>query len=137
MSLTYENKCFVCGTENRNGLRLSFNIDKIEKTLRTTFVPSETYQGWDGIVHGGILSTLLDEAVAKLAYELGFEALTARLTVTFRKAAKIGKQLAVFGEITRVTPRIIEGASRITDTSQNLIAEGEVRLLRVPRLPVS
>jgi len=131
MSLTSENKCFVCGTENRGGLRLSFDIDKGEKTLRTTFVPSATYQGWDGIVHGGILSTLLDEAVAKLAFELGFDAVTTRLTVTFRKAAEIGKPLSVFGEITRITPRVIDGVSRITAASQALVAEGKVRLLRV------
>jgi len=134
MSLSSENKCFVCGTQNKGGLRLSFDIDKTEKTLRTTFVPSATYQGWTGIVHGGILSTLLDEAVAKLAFELGFDAVTTHLTVTFRKAAEIGKPLSVFGEITHITPRVIDGVSRITNTSQNLVAEGKVRLLRISDL---
>jgi len=65
--------CFVCGENNPNGLRLNFKIDKVKQTLKTTFIASPTFQGWDGIVHGGIISTLLDEAMAKLIYELGYQ----------------------------------------------------------------
>ena len=51
---------------------MTFEIDKEKKTLKTTFVGSPVYQGYDGILHGGIISALLDEAMAKLSYELGY-----------------------------------------------------------------
>ncbi len=95
---TYGN-CFVCGEKNSGGLRLCFEINPERKTLKTTFVASPTYQGWDGLVHGGIISTLLDEAMAKLVYELGYEAVTASLEVRFKKPAPIFKPLLVHGEI--------------------------------------
>jgi len=134
VKLKSENKCFVCGMDNPGGLRLQFDINEKNQTLRTRFVPPEVYQGWDGIVHGGILSTLLDEAVAKLAYELGYDAVTAKLTVTFRRPAKVNQPLEVFGRLERVTSRVIEGRSRIEDSDGNLVAEGEARLIRVSRV---
>ena len=120
--------------DNPGGLRLHFDIDKTDKSLKTRFVPPEVYQGWDGIVHGGILSTLLDEAVAKLAYELGYDAVTTRLTVTFRKPAKVNRPLFVSGKLERVTSRLIEGRSRIEDEAGNLVAEGQARLIRASRV---
>jgi uncharacterized protein (TIGR00369 family) len=120
--------------DNPGGLRLQFDIDEKNQTLRTRFVPPEVCQGWDGIVHGGILSTLLDEAVAKLAYELGYDAVTAKLTVTFRRPAKVNQPLEVFGKLERITSRAIEGRSRIEDSDGNLVAEGEARLIRVSRV---
>jgi acyl-coenzyme A thioesterase PaaI-like protein len=73
--------CFVYGENNPNGLRLNFEIDPEKQVLKTTFVASPTFQGWDGIVHVGIISTLLDEAMAKLVYELGYQAVTALLEI--------------------------------------------------------
>lgn len=131
MNFTSENKCFVCGTDNPGGLHLTFQIDPENRSLRTTFVPPDIYQGWDGIVHGGILSTLLDEAVAKLAYELGYNAVTVKLTVTFRRPARVHKPLRVFGQLGRITSRVIEGQSKIEDETGNIVAEGRARLIRV------
>ena len=85
MKLETGGYCFVCGKNNPNGLRLSFEIDKEKQILKTTFVASPTYQGWDGIVHGGILCTLLDEAMANLVYELGYQAVTASIEIRFKK----------------------------------------------------
>ena len=119
--------------DNPGGLRLRFKIDPGEKTLRTTFVPSDVYQGWDGIVHGGILSTLLDEAVAKLAYELGYDAVTAKLSITFRKPAKVNRPLFVFGKLEKITSRLIEGSARIEDAEGDMVAEGTARLIVLNR----
>ncbi len=131
MKLKSENKCFVCGSDNPGGLHLHFEIDERNRCLRTTFIPPDIYQGWDGIVHGGILSTLLDEAVAKLAYELGYDIVTVKLNVTFRRPARIRQPLHVFGQLDRVTSRLIEGSSRIEDGSGRLVAEGQARLIRI------
>ncbi len=126
---TYGN-CFVCGKNNPNGLRLNFEIDQEKKTLRTTFVASPTFQGWDGIVHGGIISTLLDEAMAKLVYELGYQSVTASLEIKFKKPAPILEPLLVHGEITEVNRRLIRAKARVTKEDGTILAEGRSSLLR-------
>jgi uncharacterized protein (TIGR00369 family) len=124
MKLESNGNCFVCGKNNPNGLRLSFEIDKEKQTLRTTFVASPTYQGWDGIVHGGILSTLLDEAMANLVYELGYQAVTASIEIRFKKPAPILKPLLVYGEVTEVSKRLIRAKAHIAEEDGAILATG-------------
>jgi uncharacterized protein (TIGR00369 family) len=126
---TYGN-CFVCGEKNPNGLRLNFKIDKERQTLQTTFIASPTFQGWDGIVHGGIISTLLDEAMAKLVYELGYPAVTAALEVRFKNPAPILQSLSIHGEIVEVKKRLIKAKSRVVKEDGTLLAEGKSTFIR-------
>ena len=123
-------KCFVCGEKNPGGLRLSFKVDKEKKTLTTTFVGNPVYQGYDGILHGGIISTLLDEAMAELSYELGYQAVTASLEVRFKHPAPILKPLHVSGEITEVTPRLVKARAQIVDEKGTILATGTSTLMR-------
>ena len=124
MKLETNGNCFVCGENNPNGLRLSFEIDKEKQTLKTTFVASPTFQGWDGIVHGGILGTLLDEAMAKLVYELGYQAVTASIEIKFKKPAPILEPLLVYGEVTEVSRRLIRAKARIAKNDGTILAVG-------------
>lgn len=126
---TYGN-CFVCGKNNPGGLQLSFEIDKERQTLKTTFVATPTFQGWDGIVHGGIISTLLDEAMAKLVYELGYQSVTASLEIKFKKPAPILEPLLVYGEITEVNRRVVRAKARVTKENGTLLAEGKSTFIR-------
>ncbi|HYA90571.1 MAG TPA: PaaI family thioesterase [Thermodesulfobacteriota bacterium] len=120
---TYGN-CFVCGMNNPNGLRLSFEIDEERQTLKSTFIASPTFQGWDGIVHGGIVSTLLDEAMAKLIYELGYQAVTVSLEIRFKKPAPIFEPLSIYGEITEVSKRLIRAKAHIANKDGTILATG-------------
>jgi len=130
MKLETNGNCFVCGKNNPNGLRLSFEIDKEKQTLKTTFVASPTYQGWDGIVHGGILSTLLDEAMANLVYELGYQAVTASIEIRFKKPAPILKPLLIFGELTEVSKRLIRAKAHIAQEDGAILATGTSTFMR-------
>jgi uncharacterized protein (TIGR00369 family) len=120
---TYGN-CFVCGENNPGGLRLNFDIDSEHQTLKTTFIASPTFQGWDGIVHGGIISTLLDEAMAKLVYELGFQAVTASLVIKFKNPAPILEPLSVYGEIMEVNKRLIRAKAHVAKEDGTILATG-------------
>ena len=124
MKLESNGNCFVCGKNNPNGLQLSFEINKEKQTLKTTFVASPTYQGWDGVVHGGILSTLLDEAMANLIYELGYQAVTASIEIRFKKPAPILKPLLVYGEVTEVSKRLIRAKAHIAQEDGAILATG-------------
>ncbi len=125
--------CFVCGEKNAGGLRLSFQIDKEKKTLKTIFVGGPVYQGFDGILHGGIISTLLDEAMAKLVYELGYQAVTASLEIRFKNPVPILKPLHVLGEITEITPRLIRAKARMVNEEGTVLAAGTSTLVRQRR----
>ena len=126
---TNEN-CFVCGKNNPNGLQLSFEIDKEKQTLTSTFIASPTFQGWDGLVHGGIISTLLDEAMAKLVYELGYEAVTASLEIRFKKPVPILEPLNIYGEITEVNKRLIKAKSHVAKKDGTILATGTSTCLK-------
>jgi len=122
--------CFVCGENNVGGLKLKFEIDKEHQTLKTTFVANPTLQGWDGLVHGGIISTLLDEAMAKLSYELGYNTVTVSLEIRFKKPAPILEPLLVYGEISEVNKRLVKAKARVTKEDGTILAEGKSTLLR-------
>ncbi len=94
-------RCYVCGKENPVGLGVDFEINREQRSISAKFTPSDNHQGYEGIVHGGILSTLLDEAMAKLTVSLGIPAVTAEMTVTFKAPAAPGDELLVSGRITR------------------------------------
>ena len=129
IAATYD-ECFVCGKKNPGGLRLSFQIDREKQTMKTTFIASPVFQGYDGIVHGGILSTLLDEVMTKLSFELGYHTVTGSLEVKFRKPAPILKPLLVYGEITEAKGRIVKAKAHISREDGTILATGTSVLVR-------
>jgi uncharacterized protein (TIGR00369 family) len=126
---TYGN-CFVCGENNLGGLRLRFEIDKERQTLRTVFVASPVFQGFDGVVHGGIISTLIDEAMAKLSYELGYNTVTVSLEIRFKKPAPILEPLLVYGEILEASKRLVKAKARVVKEDGTILAEGKSTLMK-------
>ncbi len=112
MTLEAAGSCFVCGERNPAGLRLRFEVDRAARTLRTTCRLPDVYQSWEGILHGGLVATLLDEAMGKLAQELGHPALTASLDVRFRRPARVGESITVEAAIDSLDRRIIRARAR-------------------------
>jgi uncharacterized protein (TIGR00369 family) len=130
MKIGYYGYCWICGEKNKGGLQLKFDLNKSTKSIQTNFISAETYQGYDGIVHGGILAALLDEAMAKLAFELGYNAITAMLNVRFKNPAKVKERLTIRGEITQVNRRLVFAKATIQREDGTLIAEGDSKLVR-------
>mgnify|MGYP001585919655 CR=1 FL=1 len=123
-------RCYVCGKKNPLGLSVDFKIDTDARAIRAEFTPFDEHQGYEGIVHGGILSSLLDEAMAKLAYSLGIPAVTAEITVKFKARAAPGDKLLVSGRLVQETKRLILAEARI-DRGPVVIAEATGKLLRI------
>jgi uncharacterized protein (TIGR00369 family) len=121
--------CYVCGKKNPLGLGVDFEIDRQARAIRANFRPSEDHQGYESIVHGGILSSLLDEAMAKLAYSLGIPAVTAEITVKFKAPAAPGDELHVSGRLIEETKKLILAEATIT-RGPVVIAEAKGKLLR-------
>ena len=107
------NMCFACGQKNPIGLKLNFAWDG--KTARAEFTPNKLHQGWSGLVHGGIISCILDEAMSYAALFEGVSSLTARMETRLRRPVPIDKPLVITGSLTKKTRRLVE-------------AKGELRL---------
>ncbi len=86
--------CFGCGKENEAGLRLDFELLE-DGRLETRFTPRDIHGGWERVFHGGLMVTLLDEAMLAHLYMNGVDAATAALEVRFREAAPLGDELLV------------------------------------------
>ena len=106
ITLEDDHFCFACGCDNKEGLDIQWIVKG--KTTYAEFVPKRKFQGWKGIVHGGIIATLLDEAMTRLAWVASGGALTAEMRVRFLMPAKIGEKLFVFGEIARENRKLVE-----------------------------
>ena len=89
-----EEYCFACGKENPIGLHLEFNFDG-EKLTTTKILPRE-FQGYERISHGGIVTTLMDEAMSKFVQmKYHKEGLTGRLEVRFHHPTPTEKILKI------------------------------------------
>jgi uncharacterized protein (TIGR00369 family) len=113
--------CFACGQKNPIGLKLDFNWDGQE--VSAEFTPGEFHQGWAGLVHGGIMSCLLDEAMSYAALYSGANSLTARMQVRFKRPLPINEKLTVIGSVTRKTRRIVETKAELKMADGTSVAE--------------
>jgi len=124
MEVKNDDYCFACGARNPIGLKLRFDVDAAARTAVATFTPRPEHQGYADITHGGILATVLDEAMMKLCRDLGIPAVTARLEVEFKRPATPGETLTVRGWIDADRGRIIETRAEITASDGTLVARG-------------
>lgn len=131
MKLEDDNYCFVCGKKNPIGLKLNFKIDRESKTIQTEFTPTKPYQGYKDIVHGGIISTILDEAMVKLAIGLGMTVVTVDMGIRFKKPLLVGERITVSAALLDESKKIIEARAEAVKDDGILVAEGEARLMRV------
>jgi len=129
MNLSDDGYCFVCGPKNPIGLKLDFSFDG--KTIKTEFVPQKEHQGYADIVHGGIVSTLLDEVMVKLAIELGMPAVTAQMDIRLRKAVKVGEKLTFTAEIQENTSKLIIASAKAETDNGVVVADAKGKLVKI------
>jgi acyl-coenzyme A thioesterase PaaI-like protein len=105
--------CFACGTLNTHGLHLDLHVERGRSWVELTY--EGRFQGWDGIAHGGILATILDEVMAWALVGEDDWGLTARLAIDFKQPVKVGQRIRAEGWITRSRRRIVDTEATVTD----------------------
>ncbi len=120
-----EGFCFGCGRNNPIGLKLSFI--KNGDTIRTEFTPDKTHQGWPGLLHGGILGTLLDEAMSNIVYATGNTCLTASIDIRIRQPIKVEVPLVITARITRHRKKLIETEGQVCLKDGTVVAESTAK----------
>ena len=114
-------RCFACGELNDHGLHLELHTDASGCWTELTLGP--TFQGWDGVAHGGILCTILDEVMAWSVIGRDTWGVTARMTVEFRHPVEIGRRLRAEGTVTEASRRLLRTEGRLLDaTTGELLA---------------
>lgn len=126
---TDDGHCFVCGPKNPIGLNLDFSFNG--KTITTEFVPLKEHQGYMNIVHGGIIATLLDEVMVKLAIELGMPAVTAQMDIRLKKAMKIGRKITVSAEIRSKTRKLLHAYAKAVTDDGVIVADAQGKLVTI------
>jgi acyl-coenzyme A thioesterase PaaI-like protein len=131
MDLIDEGMCFICGKRNPIGLKADFDIDKRNLRLTGRFTPRREHEGYRGIMHGGLASALLDEAMVKLLWEAGIPAVSASLNIRLLKPVKVGEQLTIKGWVKEDKGRIILTSAEIRDAAGGLLAQADGKCVRI------
>ncbi len=122
--------CFVCGKDNPKGLHISFSPDS-DNRISAGWVPDTACEGLQGIVHGGIVSAVLDEAMAKAVIGAGIQALTCDLQVRFRRPVIAGQSLEISGWLVSRDRRRVRTEATISDSEGGELAHGWATFLAI------
>jgi len=99
-------RCFVCGPDNPRGLQVRYTLGP-DGATEAEWTPTASWEGFQGIIHGGIVATVLDEAMSKAVAATGCEALTGELRVRYRRHVSTGEPLRIRGWIVKRAKRLI------------------------------
>jgi uncharacterized protein (TIGR00369 family) len=123
------NKCFGCGGDNAGGMKLTFEQDNVNRRIVGRFVLGERYQGGAGFAHGGIIATLLDEAMGKVCRFREVRAVTAELTVEYLKPVNVRSEIVVEGRETEQKGRNLFMTGEIRNEAGEVLARGKGRFV--------
>jgi acyl-coenzyme A thioesterase PaaI-like protein len=126
---TYQ-RCFACGARNTDGLQMVFR--RSGERIVADFTPQERHQGFPGLLHGGIVATLLDETLSRTGALRREWLMTGRLEIRYRRPAPIGRPMRVWGAIVGQRKEAVraEGALELEDGT--VIADARGTFLPLP-----
>ncbi len=126
--------CFVCGIENRFGLKSRFYDLENGETM-AIFQPVREHQGYPGRLHGGIAASILDETIGRAimpAYSNNVWGVTVEFSMRLRKPVPLDKEVRVIGRITKDGKRFFEGSGEIVLEDGSVAIAGKGRYLKMP-----
>ena len=122
------NNCFVCGPHNPIGLRLSFEIQ--DDICLSHFTPESNHCGYDGITHGGIIFSALDDVMANWLFLKGLTAFTAKCEIRYRDKLQIGERVRLEGRCLKRKARLTQMQGLLIHEDKNqIIAEAEATFM--------
>ena len=131
LGIDFEHWCFACGRLNEAGLHLDFDVSR--DRAETRFTPRRGHEGYDGTVHGGIVTALLDETMGWAIFHQGIWGVTAKLEVLFKRPVPVGEAVIVTGALVRERGRTIETHGTVTnEATGELLAEATGVFMRMP-----
>lgn len=105
--------CFICGDRNPIGFKASIQVDEEQATSWTRMRLPTEFQGWQDVIHGGVLAALLDEVCIYACRTRADQCVTAELQVRFRKPVPIGSEVEVFGQLVDCERKIWQATAQL------------------------
>jgi acyl-coenzyme A thioesterase PaaI-like protein len=126
---TKTDQCWVCGPGNRSGLKVSFTPHG-DNGSRAEYVARAEHGGWPGVLHGGLLLALMDEALGWSLYFHGAGGLTARFDARFRQPVPIGSNLVVRAWTIERRGRLVKARAEVRMNTDEgaLVAEADASM---------
>ena len=126
--------CFVCGRLNERGLYMTFH-DNLKDEVFAEYTVPEDYQGYPGIVHGGIVAAMLDEVVCRAAMigDHHHFMLSVRLEVKYRQIVPTETPLRIVGRTVKLRGRLGKAVGQVILPDGTIAAESELTLADVPQ----
>jgi acyl-coenzyme A thioesterase PaaI-like protein len=125
------NRCFGCGGANPAGMKLPFELDLDDRRTHGKFSLGSNYAGGGGFAHGGIIAVVLDEAMGKLSKLTDERAVTAEMSITYRKPVPVDREIIVEGWQEEEQGRNRFRVAEIRDARGNVLARGKGRFVVV------
>lgn len=127
-----DHNCFGCGSLNAGGLHLHFYAQP-DGGVWAPVTPSQSFEGYGGMVHGGIISTMLDEIMAWSLYRHQIWAVTATMSTRFRKPVEVGVPVRLVGTLLEDRGRVLQVRGEVRrERDDVLLAEATATFMRVP-----
>jgi uncharacterized protein (TIGR00369 family) len=125
------NTCFGCGGANARGMKLAFEQDDAARCIRGRFCMDEEYSGAPGILHGGIIAVLLDEAMGKVNRFRGVRAVTAEMKIEYLRPIPVGQEIVIKAREVEMTGRNLFHEGEIRSAQGELLARGRGRFVNI------
>ncbi len=125
--------CFVCGLENKFGLKSRF-FELENGELMAIFKPSTEHQGYPGRLHGGIGATILDETIGRaimLIETTNIWGVTVDFSMRLRKPVPLDREVRVVARVTKTGKRTFEGTGEIILEDNSVAIEGKGKYLKM------
>jgi uncharacterized protein (TIGR00369 family) len=123
--------CFACGTLNTHGLHLELHAGGDRCWTEITL--DRRFEGWDGIAHGGIVCTLLDEVMAWALVEHDHWGVTARMNVDFKRPVPVGRLVRAEGRVVGLRRRLVDATGMLIDPATGeVLARSEATYVAAP-----
>ena len=123
--LPHSAHCLVCGRNNPQGLKLDLFVDPDSGIVRSEFLPTQNHTGFAGVVHGGAIATVLDEAMVWAATWKGRRfAVCGELMIRFRQQMRPDDVLRIEAVVEFSRPKLVEVAGKVFDDHGKLLATG-------------
>jgi uncharacterized protein (TIGR00369 family) len=124
------NRCFGCGQTNSTGLRLKFFVDEARTIVCQTRL-ARRFEGPPGYAHGGVIATLLDEAMSKANRQFGVLAMTRQMQVEYLKPVPLAKPLLLTGRHIEATGRVHRCEAQIANEDGLVLASAKAVFIEV------
>jgi acyl-coenzyme A thioesterase PaaI-like protein len=127
-------QCFVCGPDNPVGLHLNFVLDG--DICRGRFTPAETHCGFDGITHGGIIFSALDDVMANWIVLQGMQAFTAKVDLRYKSSLPTGTPVTLEGRCLKARGRLMQLQGRMLRADNGeVVAECDASFMKADVAP--